>query len=86
MADYWDLARWALLVIGLAFLILAIPMRRPGKAFGVLLLGVYATAAWFFMTRSDEFGLGAETAIALVVVVGLVVLGIFYYVVLIRSG
>ncbi len=86
LAGYWGVMKWALLVIGVIFLIIAVPLRRPGKAFAVLLLGVYATGAWYFMTIYDSrLEMTIETAIAVVVVAGLVVLGIFYYFVFIRT-
>ena len=86
LAEYWELAKWALLVLGVVVLFLAVPMRRPGKAFGVLLLGLYATAAWYFMTAYEHFGYDVELATALVILVGLLVLAIFYYLVFIRTG
>jgi hypothetical protein len=86
LAAYWELAKWALLVIGVVVLVLALPMRRPGKAFGVLVLGLYATAAWYFMTTYEQFGYEVELAMALVILVGLLVLAIFYYLVFIRTA
>ncbi len=85
LAGYWEFAKWALLVIGVVFLVLAIPMRRPGKAIGLALLGVYASAAWYFMMVHDRFGYDLEMAIAAVIVVGLAVLAAFYYFVFIRT-
>ena len=83
---YWDFSMWALIVIAVAVLAIAIPMRRPGKAFAVLLLGVYATMAWYFMTAYEEMGFEIETAVGAVIVVGLVIGATFYYLVFIRTG
>ena len=85
LAGYWEFAQWALIATGVIFLILAIPMRRPGKAFGVVLLGLYATSAWYFMTVYDAYGYDFEMAVAAVIVIGLVVLAAFYYFVFIRT-
>jgi hypothetical protein len=86
LAEYWELAKWALLVIGVVVIVIAAPMRRPGKAFGVLLLGLYATVVWYFMTSYQHFGYDVEVAVGLVVLVGLFVLGVFYYLVFIRTS
>lgn len=85
LAGYWEFAQWALIATGVVFLVVAIPLRRPGKAFAIALLGVYASAAWYFMTVHDDFGWDIEMAIAAVVIAGLVVLATFYYFVFIRT-
>lgn len=85
LAGYWAFAQWALIVIGVVVLLLAVAMRQPGRAFAVLILGIYATAAWYYMTIYEDLGVDLEWAIAGVIAVGLVVVGTFYYFVFIKT-
>ena len=86
LEGYWGFSMWALIVIAVAFLVIAIPMRRPGKAFAVLLLGIYATMAWYFMTIYEQMGYQIETAVGVVILAGLVIGATFYYLAFIRTG
>ncbi len=83
---YWEFSKWGVGVLGALFIIIALFLRRPGKAFAVLLLGGYASLAWYFMTVYDSlFHLDIGLAIGGVVFGALVVLTIFYYFVFIRT-
>jgi hypothetical protein len=84
--EYWEFAKWAFLILFAVVLMLIWPLRRPGKAFGVLLLGLYGTFAWFFMSNYEHFALDVSVAIGITVVVGVVVLSTFYYFVFIRTS
>jgi CHASE2 domain-containing sensor protein len=83
---YWNFSMWALIVIAVVFVLMTWPMRRPGKAFAVLLLGVYATMAWYFLTIYEQVGFDIEYAVGLVILAGLVIGATFYYFVFIRTG
>ena len=85
LADYWACARYYLIALGVFYLLMALVWRRPGKAFGVLLMGTYVTMAGYFLSVREEMGFAPETSLAVVIVAGLALGALFYYFVFIRT-
>jgi len=77
LKGFWEFGKVALITIGVLFLLIALVMRRPGKAFAVLVLGGYATLAWYFMTVYKDLGYDVGIAMGGVVLGSLGVLTIF---------
>ena len=83
---YWDYCQWYCIGIAAAWLIVLGPFRQPGKAWGLLLLGLYVTlTAYFLSVRYRQMGFELEMALGLVIVFGLALAGFFYYAYFIRS-
>ena len=84
--SYWDFAEWYLIAVGVIFLVMLILLRRPGQAFGVLVLGGYATLSWHFMHVYDHLGYSQEWALGIVIGGGLALGSAFYYFIFVRTG
>ena len=85
LAGYWDYARWYLVALGVLYLLMALVWRRPGKAFGLLLMGTYVTMVGYFLSVREELGFALETWLAIVILAGLVLGALLYYFVFIRT-
>ena len=85
LAGYWEFSQWAAIVVGAMFLLMLWPLRRPGKAFAILLLGLYVTMALYFMKVYSELGFGFATAFGVVIFAGLAVLTLLYFFVFVRA-
>jgi hypothetical protein len=85
LAGYWEFSQWAAIVVGAIFLLMLWPLRRPGKAFAILLLGLYVTGALYFMKVYGELGFGFATAFGVVIFAGLVVMTVLYFFVFVRA-
>ena len=83
--DYWHFCQWYLVGIGVAYLILLGAFRQPGKAMGVLVLGLYLTMTAFFWSRREGWGVTEEAAIGIVIVTGLGIAALMYYAYFIRA-
>ena len=85
LAGYWAFAEWLLICLGVIVVLLVFPLRRPGKAFAVLLVGVYVTIAWYFLRESPRLNIRIPVALGCVICTGLVVLTVLYCLLFIRS-
>ena len=86
LTGLWQQAQWHLLGIGALSLVLLVVFRRPGKAFVVLLLGVYVIGTTHFLSFRESMGFTLETALGVVVLLGLAVMALLYYFIFIRTG
>jgi len=82
---FWEYCRWYLVGIGVAYLILLIPFRQPGKAMGLLLLGLYVTLTAYFLSIYREMGFELEAALGVVILFGLALAALLYYAFFIRA-
>ena len=85
LEGYWAQAQWYLLGVGLLSVVTMLFLRRPGKAFAILLLGVYITLTLYFLSVHEGMGFSLETALGTVVVAGLALVALLYYFLFIRS-
>ena len=85
LAGYWAHAQWYLLGVGVLSVVTMVLLRRPGKAFAILLLGVYITMTLYFLSVHEGMGFSLETALGTVVVGGLALMALLYYFLFIRS-
>jgi len=83
--NYWAYARWYLIALGVFYLLMALVGRRPGKAFAMLILGIYVTMAAYFLSVREELGFALETSLGMVIIGGLALGALFYYFLFIRS-
>jgi hypothetical protein len=85
LIGYWDYAQWFLAAAAVVSLGAWIVLRRPGKAFAILMLVVYFTLAARFLAVRDSLGFTPETALAILITSGLAVAVLMYYFVFIRT-
>ena len=60
-------------------------LRRRGRAFAILLLGVYVTMTAYFLSVRESMNYTLETSLGAVVIFGLALMAVLYYFVFIRS-
>ena len=84
LTGYWQQMQLYLLGIGSLSLVLLVVFRRPGKAFAALLLGGYVTGTTHFMSIHKSMGFTLETALGVVIILGLALLALLYYLIFIR--
>ena len=82
---YWHYADWYLIGIVVVYVVMVVAFRRPGKAFGILLAGLYVTMTAYFLSARERLGFSPETALGMVVVFGLALVAVVYYFVFIRT-
>lgn len=85
LAGYWAYAQWYLLAIAAVSLVTMLVLRRRGRAFAILLLGVYVTMTAYFLSVREDMGYSLWTSLGIVVVLGLAVMVVLYYFVFIRT-
>ncbi|HUW56519.1 MAG TPA: hypothetical protein VMZ92_07780 [Planctomycetota bacterium] len=82
---YWHFADWYLIGIVVVYLVALLILRRPGKAFTVLLTGLYVTMTAYFLSVRERLSFSQETALGMVVVLGLALAAVVYYFMFIRT-
>jgi len=85
LLGYWDHTQWYLVAAAALTLVIWLILRRPGKAFALLLLVVYVTLAAHFMDVREDLGLSPDTALAVIIASGLAVALVLYFFVFVRT-
>ncbi len=85
LAGYWAYAQWYLLAMAAVSLVTMLILRRRGRAFAILLLGVYVTMTAYFLSVREDMGYTLWSSLGIVVVLGLALMVVLYYFVFIRS-
>ena len=85
LTGYWAYAQWYLLAMAAVSLVTMLILRRRGRAFAILLLGVYVTMTAYFLSVREDMGYTLWSSLGIVVVLGLAVMVVLYYFVFIRT-
>jgi hypothetical protein len=85
LTEYWNVMQWYLIGAAALTLVTWLLLRRPGKAFALLLLVVYVTLAAHFLNVREGLGFTPVTALAVLIVSGLAVGVILYFFVFVRT-
>ena len=81
----WPAGRYVLMALGVVFIATIGVFRRPGLAVGIVITGIYASAATLFMWTYAEYGLAIEWALVIVIGGALAIVTAVYYAVFVRS-